>query len=86
MYNPSLLDSTSFAWINTESWQAIWIVFSFITGTVTAMLMFQVKEWVVDILGILEVEEPGLIEAYYEKYPDGNDSSTTNDSATEWTS
>ena len=56
--------------MDMDSWLAIWIVFSTITGTITAMLMFQGKEWFVDILEVWEVEDPALIEAYCEANPE----------------
>ena len=64
-YNPSLLDTEFFSWMSTDSWLSIWIVFSFIIGTVASMLTFQIKEWVLDILTILEVKDPILLADYW---------------------
>ena len=51
---PTLLDHPMFAYLDTTSWEAIWVVFSIMFGTVIAGANFQFYKWFIDVLTLAD--------------------------------
>ena len=49
---PTLLDNPMFAWMDTTSFMAIWVVFSIMFGVATGGISFQLWLWSLEILKI----------------------------------